>query len=253
MQVDLDELTLAWKRYQRDLTNRCFVDHPLMTAWIESNLERWLTDISDHLAQGYHAQPARRCSVPKPGFMIRPGTVLEAEDAVVYNCLVGRAYPNIHADVTPTEETLDIAYRTTDDSDSIEWTKHDFTIWREWRQKSIAALKRGVTQVVTTDITGFYDNIPIQKVVGDLRRIGVEEDVLTLLQECLRKWSFPRDEGIPQGYSASDLLAKLYLATLDRKLRRDGYVHLRYVDDIRVFCAAKLDAKKAIWDISKHL
>lgn len=253
VRVEIEELRLAWRRYRRDLENRCFVDHPLMVSWIEANLDGWLTEVSEHLSAEYHPQPGRRCSVPKPGFMIRPGTVLEPEDAVVYAVLVGRAYQKIHEDVVANEGKIDIAYRTSDDPATVEWTKHDFTVWREWRAKSMLALKRGVTQVVVTDITGFYDNIPLQKLIADLRRLRVDEEVLALLQECLRKWSYPRDEGIPQGYSASDLRAKLYLSTLDRKFAREGYSHLRYVDDIRIFCRSTLEAKTAIWDLSKHL
>jgi len=246
---DIEELTLAWRRYRRDLDDRCFVDHPAMVTWIENDLGGWLSDISTRVDAGYHAQSARRCAVPKPGFMIRPGTVLEPEDAVVYSCLVGRAYAKIHADLLSTEGKVDIAYRMSPDPSSIQWTKHDFTVWREWRIKSLAALKRGVTHVVVTDITGFYDNISIQKLIVELRRLAVDEDDLTLLQESLRKWSSPRDEGIPQGYSASDILAKLYLASFDRRLVRDGYGHLRYVDDIRIFCSGKLEARRAIADL----
>lgn len=74
-----------------------------------------------------------------------------------------------------------------------------------------------------------------------------------MLRECLRQWSFRGDVGIPQGYSASDILAKLFANTLDNLLLNNGYTHLRYVDDIRIFCKSKVHAKKAILDLSRYI
>ncbi len=250
-QIDatLDDLRLAWQRYKRDLRDRCFVDHPFLEQWIESDLDAWLSKIATELKQGYCPRSSKHCAVPKPGFMIRPGTVLEPEDAVVYTHLVATFFKQLQKEVKGIDVHVDIAYQLASSASSVDWTKRSFMIWRQWREKSLAALKKGARFVVFTDITGFYDNISIQKLISEVRRIGAAADIADLLQECLRKWSHPRDEGIPQGYSASDLLAKLFMTPADRRLRQDGYIHLRYVDDMRVFCGSKLQARNAI----KHL
>lgn len=248
VQIDatIDDLTLAWRRYKRDLEDRCFVDHPLLVEWIELDLVGWLTKLQSELNQGYSPRPSKHCAVPKPGFMIRPATLLDPEDAVVYTHLVGSIYRQLQKDVKGIDNEVDIAYQLSSVSTSVEWTKHNFKIWRQWREKSLAALKTGTRFVVFTDITGFYDNISIQKLISEVRRIGASQAVADLLQDCLRKWSHPRDEGIPQGYSASDLLAKLFMTPADRRLRNQGYIHLRYVDDMRIFCGSQLQAKNAI-------
>jgi retron-type reverse transcriptase len=250
IKATIAQLRLAWERYKRDLKDRSFVDHRVLETLIEQDLSSWLQDIQRKLEDGYNPQPSRSCSVPKPGFMIRPGMTLEPADAVVYTFLVGQIFPLLQTECRGTDGKIDIAYRLSSKSNSKEWTSHDFKIWRQWREKSLRSLKRNVEYVVTTDITGYYDNIPIDKLASELRRIGAPGEVVSLLQRCLQRWSHPRNEGIPQGYTTSDLLAKLYLTPVDKHLQRDGFSHLRYVDDIRIFCSTKLQAKHAIRQLS---
>jgi hypothetical protein len=63
----------------------------------------------------------------------------------------------------------------------------------------------------------------------------------------LNKWALPRAKGVPQGFSATDILAKIYLNPIDRALRNAGFSHLRYVDDIRIFCSSRLKAKQGLF------
>jgi hypothetical protein len=48
-------------------------------------------------------------------------------------------------------------------------------------------------------------------------------------------------------------LAKLYLNSVDHGLADDGFKHLRYVDDIRIFCRSRPEAQRAIVLLSKLL
>jgi hypothetical protein len=145
-------------------------------------------------------------------------------------------------------QTLDIPFIFSSNGDAFLF--HDRSVWRKWREKSVAALRRQVQYAVLTDITGYYDNIPLDKLSSELRRIGASEKILSLLRACLYRWSQPRNEGIPQGYPASDVLAKLYLTSVDRRLMNTGFTHLHYVDDIRIFCSSRLEAKRVIKQLS---
>jgi hypothetical protein len=248
------ELLLAWKRFRRDMKDRHLTVHPDLAAWIESDLDHWLDDLVAELAAGYTPRPSRFTAVPKAGNLIRPGTILEVEDAVVYNFLVGRLIPAAIDHFRSWQEQPDTAYPLTANPDSVDWTDTGFLVWRKWRQRSLTALgTSGVEYVVVTDITGFYENIDLQRLGSDVRALGAENELVDLLQRCLRNWALPRNEGIPQGYSASDILAKLYLDGVDRNLRNDAFQHVRYVDDIRIFCRTKLEARKAIRRLTAHL
>ena len=57
--------------------------------------------------------------------------------------------------------------------------------------------------------------------------------------------------GIPQGYSASDILAKVYLNPIDRAIIDEGFEYIRYVDDIRVFCKGFANCKQALLFMSQ--
>lgn len=81
----------------------------------------------------------------------------------------------------------------------------------------------------------------------------LNDEARVLLSSCLHRWAHPRGKGIPQGYSASDIIAKVYLEPVDRTLRNDGFDHLRYVDDIRVFCRDFRQAKKALLRLTELL
>ena len=105
--------------------------------------------------------------------------------------------------------------------------------------------------MVFTDITGFYDNIDLPLLMSDLRNCNIDPELISQISKCLNKWVSINNKGIPQGQSASDILAKLYLNSIDLGLKNSGFVELRYVDDIRIFCKSKSEAKKALIELSR--
>lgn len=249
-----EELVLAWRRVRRDAKERHFTLHPDLFDWIESDLNTWLNGLVAELATGYAPRPSRFTAVPKAGNLVRPGTILELEDATVYNFLVGRLLGMIIQHLRWSQGQVDTAYPLPATPEIVNWTGLGFLVWKNWRDKSVGGLSLpGIEYVVVTDITGFYENIDIQRLASDLRSLEPDNEIVDLLQRCLRNWALPRSEGIPQGYSASDILAKLYLDGVDRNLRNDGFTHVRYVDDIRIFCKTRLEARKAIRRLTAHL
>jgi hypothetical protein len=249
-----EELELALARYKRDLAKRCFVVHPHLIRWIECDPDEWLSNIAAELAHDYSPRTARVIQVPKARSLMRPAAVLEPEDAVVFNVLLGRAFPEITRHLRWSRGSVDTAYPLTDSGADLHWTQLGFLPWQNFRSRSLAQLDSDETEyVVHTDITGFYENIDLQRLDSALREIGVPKEVVSLIQKCLRAWAFPRNDGIPQGYSASDILAKLYLDSVDRKLTTAGLSHVRYVDDIRLFCRTRREAKRSIQLLSSLL
>lgn len=249
--VELDELQLAWRRLKNDRPDRVFVNHPHLISWVEQDLVGWLQQIQTHLAAGYAPRQCFICLVPKPGSLLRPGAVLHLEDEVVYNVLVGRLYRHIWNEIAGLQGDPDVAYQLARPDDAENWVRSDFLVWKQWRERSVAKLASGPSYVVVTDVTGFYENIDFPKLMSALRSAGAAEPELALLSECLNRWAHPRAKGIPQGYSSSDILAKFYMCQIDVLLRREGYVHLRYVDDIRIFCRTKQEAKRAIMRLAQ--
>lgn len=242
----LDELIVAWSRVRIDHADRRFADHPHVLEWVEQDLEGFLQTIAGQLAVGYSPQAAIRCWSPKPGGLLRPGSILSIEDEVVYNFLLGRFLEGLRTRLGPFQREPDAAYLLADTLEDHRWLLSSFISWRDYRKRSQELLDTGYAYMLAADITAFYDNVDLRTLTSDVRDasgLGVE---VGLLIDCLNVWAGPRRKGIPQGYSASDLLAKLYLNPIDLALKHAGYTHLRYVDDYRVFLGTRRDGREAI-------
>ena len=91
-----------------------------------------------------------------------------------------------------------------------------------------------------TDITGFFDCIPHSKLLVSLHALGVEQEILELLSQCLNLYSGTRESitpgvGIPQGQAASFFFANVFLHELDHLISQNGFTYYRYMDDIRIY------------------
>jgi len=134
-----------------------------------------------------------------------------------------------------------------------EWLESRFVAWRRFRELSLNEIAKGANYVVSTDIVGFYENIALRTLASDLNDLGVAAPVVAALSSSLSRWSGVRGRGVPQGYSPSDILAKLYLTRVDRALAEAGYRHLRYVDDYRIFCSTRPESKLALLELQRLL
>jgi hypothetical protein len=236
-----------------DRPGRCFVNHPYLFSWIETDLSSWLSSIASKLPASYTPHDPITCYSPKPGWMVRPGAVLDLADELVFNAVLGNIYSDLLKSLQWAQGDPDIAYQLVTRSSTPAWVKSGFFIWTEWRKKSLDHLTKHTRYVVFADIAGFYPNIELSILYSDLNSLGIDQQVLDLLRKCLDRWSKPRGRGVPQGYTASDLLAKLYMNPIDLALRNSGFDHLRYVDDIRIFCRSSLEAKQALLKLTDVL
>ena len=228
-----------------DRPNRAFYTHPRLFEWIELDLEGWFASVKQRLRDGYTAHPSLTCSVPKPGWLVRPGTVLDEQDELVLNALIGSLYGKAYESLGPFQGDPDIAYQLQPNAAAREWIRTGYRVWAEWRTKSSQKLS-GAQFVLSSDIAGFYENIDLHRLSSDLKPLCADQFLLSLLMALLNRWAQPRGKGIPQGFSAADILAKIYLNPIDRALRNGGFTHLRYVDDIRIFCKSRLEAKRGL-------
>ena len=247
------DLRLAWRRVKLDLKNsRGFVSYPYLVGWIEADLNGWLDTIAKELdsSGGYAPRSCVICYAPKEGWLVRPGAVLDLKDEVVYTAILGAFHEQIWAAIGWSQGSADISCQLQQSPEKPAWIRSGLRPWREFQEKSLAALENDVSDVLFTDISGFYENIDLQYLSYVLRQAEVDLDLLSLLSDCLNRWAQPRAKGIPQGYTSSDILAKLYLNTVDRSLSTSGFNYLRYNDDFRLFCPSVISARKALLDLN---
>lgn len=237
---------LAWARLKFDHPDRCFLSNPFLLELIELNLPDWLESVRRRVAEGYVPSSCFIVQAPKGNWQVRPGASLRPEDEIVFNALLGRYLPNIYEALRESQGDPDVAYQLSRGTNRREWVFRGFPVWTQFRQKSKERLVRGSRYVLFADISAFYENVDLGRLASDIRRLGFDAESATLLSDCLNRWAQPRGKGIPQGYTAADILAKVYLAAVDRNLRNEGFDHLRYVDDVRVFCGTFHEAQRAL-------
>lgn len=234
-----------------DRPDRAFTTHPCLFEVIEMDLEGWFSTVRNRVNPGFFPGDSVVLDVPKPNWLVRPAHLISLEDELLYTALLGACQEAIWEKLKWSQGDPDVAYRITAPSRTPHWVKSGFTVWEDWRLKSLKAVKDDVFFVLTTDITGYYENIDHVRLSSDLKSLALPAFLHTGVMACIGKWAAPRGKGIPQGYSASDILAKLYMDPIDRGLRNAGFTHLRYVDDIRIFCRTMLEAKQALLKLNE--
>lgn len=244
--IDVD-LLRALELVTDDQRGDLFYKHPFEIDILKKNTS-WLARLSSDLNKGtYTPSQARPVDVPKPEHHIRPASHLTLHDQVALSFLLLKCKPSIASTLSWSESTIRQSHWV---SSQGQWFRDQFEGWKRFRDRSLQLINEGANFVLTTDISGYYENIDISKIVTELKNIDIPGTITDQLSACLNKWAGPRRRGIPQGYSACHLLGELYLDSLDHNLKSEGFVHLRFLDDIRVFAATEHEARKALHRIT---
>ncbi|MFH1408195.1 MAG: RNA-directed DNA polymerase [Patescibacteria group bacterium] len=249
-----DDLELAWKRLREDIKNkRLFFVNTDYIHLVEKAKDVFLDGLLVKLNNNtYTPSNSYICEVPKSNGGIRPGCRLTVEDAIVYTTIIGVCFPQIYKTLKWSQNKIDYAY-ILDKPNKEKWIQNQFIGWESFRKESVRKLTKSSGFVLFCDITGYYENIDRQRLLEYTRQLNVCDNLINILSSQIKKWSQIQSKGIPQGYSASDILGKLYLNSIDERLFNNGYTHLRYVDDYRFFCPTKSEARRAQAELIRSL
>lgn len=205
----------------------------------EYGQERFVEEIREQLMTGtYHPMPARRKEIPKPDGKLRPLGIPAIRDRVVQMATKMMIEPIFETDFK------ECSYGFRPNRDAKGAIRH---IRR--------AVRKGVYWVVDVDISGYFDNIPHEKLMKLVEQRISDRRILKLILKWL-KAGFVKDDqfyetdlGSPQGGVISPLLANIYLNYLDtiweKKFTELGTI-VRYADDLVILCKTKAQALKSI-------
>ena len=118
-------------------------------------------------------------------------------------------------------------------------------------------LKAGYVHVVDADFQSYYDTIPRQPLLDQVRSKVADSKVLDLLEayleqevvESAKHWT--PEEGTPQGAVISPLLSNIYLDALDHQMAQHGYAMVRYADDFVILCRSESEAQRALAEVKE--
>ena len=72
---------------------------------------------------------------------------------------------------------------------------------------------------------------------------------INTLRVLLEKWCYNDRFGLPQNRDASSFIANVVLDDVDKAMISRNYDYFRYVDDIRIICSDKYEARRALNDL----
>lgn len=113
-------------------------------------------------------------------------------------------------------------------------------------------LKEGYVWVVDADLKGYFDSIPHDRLMEEVRERIADGRVLELIEGYLKQdvleenklWT--PEQGSPQGAVVSPLLSNLYLHAVDVAIAAAGYEMIRYADDFVILCRTRKEAERAL-------
>lgn len=119
--------------------------------------------------------------------------------------------------------------------------------------------KKKFNHYVKIDVSNFYPSINHNRLLSIVKKRIRKKQVLNLIESCLENPTVPKSiknkngknlRGVPQGLSVSNVLAELFLSSLDSEFSdRTNLLYVRYVDDILILCKkneAKIIANEVI-------
>lgn len=113
-------------------------------------------------------------------------------------------------------------------------------------------LNQGYTWVVDLDLESYFDTIPWEPLLEQVRGKVSDGRVLDILKAYLAQRvmdtqkSWTPEEGTPQGSTISPLLSNIYLNPLDHLMVQAGFETVRYADDAVILCRSQTEAKAAL-------
>lgn len=120
-------------------------------------------------------------------------------------------------------------------------------------------LHEGYRYVIDADLRSYFDTIPHDKLLTEVREEVTDGSVLRLLESWLKSGVMEggsyhiNEQGTQQGGVISPLLANIYLHPLDRRMTERGHRMTRYADDFVICCRSRKGAERVLQGIIRFL
>jgi RNA-directed DNA polymerase len=212
------------------------VDH-ITTKAFGSDLQRNLSKLATQLRSGqYQPQAIKRVDIPKPGTTeTRPLGIPTVRDRTVQAALRHALEPILER----------------------QFAEHSYGFrpnrgCKEALRRVDGLVKAGYKFTVDVDLKSYFDTIPHDRLIEDLRKYVADNQVISLVEKFLQAQVFDGLEhwtpiaGAPQGAIISPLLSNLYLNELDHEMASAGYQMTRYADDLVIQCETCEEASAAL-------
>lgn len=203
------------------------------TARLVRNIDKLETQLRDG---SYRPQSIKRVHIPKPGTNeTRPLGIPTVRDRVVQGALRHVLEPILER----------------------QFAEHSYGFrpnrgCKDALRRVDRLVKSGYKHTVDVDLKSYFDTIPHDRLLLELRKHVADNSVIGLVEKFLQaevldgldQWT--PTAGAPQGAIISPLLSNLYLNELDHLMAGAGYEMTRYADDLVIQCLTAEEADAAL-------
>jgi hypothetical protein len=243
------DLDLARKRLSSDIVDDWFHDplkyiDLLNQDYLFAQFENYFNN------KEYVASTAETFYVPKKKFTLRLALVSPFIDRIMYMACVGALAPKL--DAAQIANVYSARYNFYNQKNLIlngveQWRKLQYQL-QEVAGMIDAEGNYLYNCVIEIDLLNFYDNISKDLLNSKILRICETDNdrkVAEMLRMILEKLT-DKKVGLPQNSDASALLASFYLNQVDIFMQHHAPEYYRFMDDIKIFCRDKYEARKIL-------
>lgn len=190
---------------------------------------------------------------PKPRGTFRTSVQPAPLDSLLYLAMIFEIAGDVERARVPATELVACSYRLAPSGDGSLYRSQSG--WIDFHSRSAALASDGRwSHVICADIASFFSHIYQHRLEAAIEQAGVRPDRGRSLQLFLSQFSVRQSIGLPVGPTASFVLAELLMNDVDRFLRQHtDVVHVRYIDDFRIFCPSFRAARRVLHDLSEYL
>lgn len=243
-------LEQARRRLRTDLSDDWFHD-PLMYVDLLSKEYLFSQYEENFYREEYKPEKWNLFYVPKKKISHRKAYVGSFKDRIMYMAMVGELAEKL--DQAMTSKTYSARFNKFSSDGLIlngveQWKKlkHQLNIEANAKTRT-TEFKHGC--LIEVDILNFYDNINIKLLATKIRRVcktSNDFQVINQLEIFLDIISEQNTTGLPQNSDASSLLATFYLNQVDVFMTNHSSSYYRFMDDIKIFCKDKYEARRLL-------
>ena len=237
-----ENLQAAWRRVKAN-AGAPGIDGMTVEAFPAFCRQHWPRIRSQLMEGSYRPAPVRRVFIPKPDGTERPLGVPTVLDRVIQQAVAQVLGPLFEGGFS----THSYGFR--ENRNAHQAVRAVEEGWKEGRRYGIDC-----------DLKSFFDTVPHDRLMRQVRRKVADGKVLGLIRRFLtvgvelpdgRREATPL--GVPQGGPLSPLLANIALDPLDKELERRGHRFARYADDFLVMVRSAKAAQRVLGSLVRFV